>query len=129
MLVGTSLLSVVLLSLHLAEDAFHARPGTIEAGAGNLTGVLILTLLLAGPALVAERRSGRAIMLLTALAALGMPVLHFTNSGNRNRYPDALFFIWCMIALGVIGLFSIMLWVSELRRLRTERRTGGEEGS
>ena len=68
-------------------------------------------------------------MLLIALAALAMPVLHFSNGGNRSRYPDALFFIWCLIALGVIGLFSIMLWVSELRRLRTERRTGGEEGS
>jgi hypothetical protein len=124
LLVGTSLFSVLLLSLHLAQDAFHSRPGTIGAGAGNLTGILMLVVLLSGPALVAERRSGRMIMLLVALSAMGMPVLHFTSGGDRSRYSDALFFIWCLIALGVNGLFSFMLWVSELRRLRAERRTG-----
>jgi hypothetical protein len=122
MLVGTSLFSVLLLSLHLAQDAFHSKPGTVEAGAGNLTGILILVVLLAGPALVPERRAGRMIMLLVALAALGMPVLHFSLKGDRSRYNDALLFIWCLIALGVNGLFSLMLWMSELRRLRTEHR-------
>jgi len=122
MLVGTSLFWVLLLTLHLAQDAFHSRPGTIEAGAGNLTGILILVVLLAGPALVPERRSGRIIMLVVALAALGMPALHFSLPGNRSRYSDALLFIWCLIALGVNGLFSLMLWVSEMHRLWTERR-------
>jgi len=46
LLVRTSLFSVLLLSFHLAQDAFHARPGTVEAGAGNLTGILILVVLL-----------------------------------------------------------------------------------
>ena len=124
MLVGTSLFSVLLLTLHFAQDAFHARPGTIEAGAGNLTAILIIVVLLTGPALVPERRSGRIIMLILALGALGMPVLHFNLPGDRSRYSDALLFIWCLIALGVNGLFSLMLWVSELLRLRTERRTG-----
>lgn len=120
LLVGTSLLSVVLLSAHLAQDALRARPGTVEAGPGNLTGILILVVLLSGPALVAETRVGRAIMLLVALSAMGMPALHFTNGGNLNLYTDALFFVWGLIALGVNGLFSLMLWVSELRRLRAE---------
>ena len=125
MLVGTSLLSILLLTLHFAEDAFHSRPGTFEAGAGNLTAILIMVVLLAGPALVPARRSGRILMLVTALAALGMPVLHFSLPGNRSRYADALLFIWCLIALGVNGAFSVMLWVSELLRLRAERRAKG----
>jgi len=87
--------------------------------AGALLGLLGM---LAGPALVPELRSGRIIMLFVAVAAIGMPALHFSNNGNRSRYSDALLFIWCLIALGVNGLFSLMLWVSELRRLRTERR-------
>ena len=124
LLVRTSLFSVLLLSFHLAQDAFHARPGTVEAGAGNLTGILILVVLLSGPALVAEHWSGRMIMLLVALSAMGMPVLHFTNGGNRSQYSDALLFIWCLIVLGVNGLFSLMLWVSELRRLKADRRIG-----
>ena len=59
MLVGTSLLSVLLLSFHLAQDAIHAKAGTIEAGAGSLTAILILVVLLSGPPLLAERRAGR----------------------------------------------------------------------
>jgi len=124
LLVGTSLFSVLLLTLHFAQDAFHSRPGTFEAGAGNLTAILIMVVLLAGPALVPERRSGRIIMLILALGALGMPVLHFTLPGDRSRYSDALLFIWCLITLGVNGLFSLILWISELQRLRTERRVG-----
>ena len=122
MLVGTSLLSVLLLSFHLAQDALAAKAGSIAAGAGNLTAILILVLLLAGPALVPERRSGRLIMLLVALFAAGMPVLHFTLGHDWNTQKAALFFVWCLIALGVNGLFSLMLWLSELRRMRDERR-------
>ncbi|MFL5605540.1 MAG: hypothetical protein ACJ8AD_03760 [Gemmatimonadaceae bacterium] len=124
MLVGTSLLSVLLLSFHLAQDALHARPGTVEAGAGNLTAILILVVLLTGPALLAERRSGRIIMLLVALFAMGMPALHFTLGHDWNKHKAALFFVWCLIALGVNGLFSLMLWLSELRRMREERGRG-----
>jgi hypothetical protein len=54
MLVGTSLFSVLLLTLHFAQDAFHARPGTIDAGAGSLTAILIIVVLLAGPALLPD---------------------------------------------------------------------------
>ena len=124
MLVGTSLFSVLLLSLHFAQDAYHSRPGTTAAGLGNLTVILITVVLLAGPALVPERRSGRILMLILALGAFGMPVLHFSLNGDRSRYSDALLFIWCLIALGVNGLFSLMLWISEMRRLWTERRMG-----
>ncbi len=124
MLVGTSLLSVLLLSFHLAQDALHAKPGSVEAGPGNLTGILILFVLLLGPTLLAERRSGRVIMLLVALSAMGMPALHFFLGHNWDKHKAALFFVWCLIALGVNGLFSVVLWVSELRRLRDERRVG-----
>ena len=123
MLVGTSLVSVLLLSLHLAQDALHAKPGTMEAGPGNLTAILLLVVLLSGPALLAERRSGLAIMLLVALSAIGMPALHFTNGANLNNHANALLFVWGLIALGVNGLFSLVLWVSELRRLWSERRS------
>ena len=109
MLVRTSLLSV----LPASRGGRLPLPGTIEAGWwGNLTAVVVLTLMLAGPALVPELRSGRMIMLFVALAAIGMPALHFSNNGNRSRYSDALLFIWCLIALGVNGLFSLMPWVS-----------------
>ena len=83
---------------------------------------LILLVLLTGPTLLSERRSGRVIMLLAALFAVGMPVLHFSLAADLTKHSAALFFVWCLIALGVNGLFSVLLWVSELRRMRSERR-------
>src|SRR4051812_593618 len=99
MLVGASLLSVLLLSFHLAQDALLAKPRSFEAGPGTLTAILILLLLVSGPTLLAERRSGRLIMLLAALFAVGMPVLHFTLGSDMTRYSGAFFFVWCLIAL------------------------------
>ena len=123
MLVGTSLLSVVLLSFHLAQDALHARPGTRDAGAGNLIAILILLVFLCGPALLAERRSGQIIMLLGAVFAMGMPVLHFTGGGDMNKHGAALLFVWGLLALGVAGAFTLILLMSELPRVwRTPRK-------
>ena len=123
MLAGTSLLSILLLSFHLAQDALHAKPGTVAAGAGNLTAILILFVLLLGTVLLAERRSGQIIMLLCALFSMGMPVLHFTGGADLTKRSGALFFVWCLIALGVIGLLSVCLLVSELPRVWKQHRT------
>jgi uncharacterized membrane protein len=82
----------------------------------------MLLVMLTGPALLAERRSGRIIMLFVAVAAIGMPALHFNLGHVWSKHQAALFFVWCLIVLGVNGLFSLMLWISELRRMRDERR-------
>jgi len=127
MLVGTSLFSILLLSFHLAQDALHARAGTQEAGPGNLVAVLILFVMLSGTVLLPERRSGQIILLLTALFAMGMPVLHFTGGGDMNKHSLALLFVWCLIALGVSGLLSVVLSLSELPRVW--RRPRGDDAS
>lgn len=123
LLAGTSLLSVLLLSFHLAQDALHAPPGTQAAGAGNLVAILILFVLLSGPVLLAERRSGQIIMLLCALFSMGMPVLHFMGPRDWSKHSAALFFVWCLIVLGVVGLLSVCLLVSELPRVWNQHRT------
>ena len=61
-------------------------------------------------------------MLFVALSAVGMPALHFTIGHVWSKHDAALFFVWCLLALGVNGLFSLMLWASELQRIRNERR-------
>lgn len=109
LLVGSSLFSVLLLSIHLAQDAQHARGGTVAAGPANLVAILMLLVFLIGPGLLAERRSGQVIMALAALSAMAMPVMHFTGNVDFHTYSDALFFIWCLIALGVTGAFSVLL--------------------
>jgi len=117
MLVGASLFSILLLSFHFAQDALHARPGTTGAGPFNIIAALMLAIMLAGTVLLAERRSGQILMLVVALGALAMPFIHFTGKGDMNKHAGALFFVWCLIALGVSGTFSLLLLASELPRV------------
>jgi hypothetical protein len=111
----TSLVSILLLSFHLTQDALRSTPGSWPAGPGNLVAILILFVLLMGPTLLAERRSGLVIMLLGGLFSVGMPVLHLTSPrfGLVPR-PGQPFFMWTLIALGVIGLFSMTLAARDL---------------
>jgi hypothetical protein len=115
MLTITSLLSILLLSFHLTQDALRKRPGTWDAGPGNLVVIVILLVYLCGTVLLAGRRSGYVITLLGGLFAAGMLVIHLTSPrfGLVPR-PGAFFFLWTMIALGVIGMFSVILSVRGL---------------
>jgi hypothetical protein len=68
-----------------------------------------------------DRRSGYVIMLLVALSALGMPIIHIalartvvTNEFARAR--GDYFFVWTLLALGVNGAFSFILSVRGLWR-------------
>lgn len=117
LLAGTSLLSVLLFSVHFTQDALHASPGTFAAGPGNLVAVLVLVVFLSGTVLLAERRSGQVLMLLAALFAMAMPVLHFTGGADMTKHAGAFFFVWCLIALGVTGAFAALLLISELPRV------------
>ena len=111
----TSLLSILLLSFHLTQDALREKPGTWPAGPGNLVAILILLVYLCGTVLLAGRRSGYVIMLIGGLFAAAMPVLHLTapRFGLVPR-PGQAFFMWTLIALGVMGTFSIILAAREL---------------
>ena len=119
----TSLLSILLLSFHLTQDALREKPGTWPAGPGNLVAIGILLVYLCGTVLLAGRRSGYIIMLLGGLFAAGMPVLHLTAAGfGRVVRPGAHFFMWTLIALGVSGMFSVILAARDLwnfKRLAT----------
>ena len=119
LLTVTSLLSILFLSLHFTSDFLH------NAGEASLRGLfiaaLILVVLLYGTLVLAERRSGHVIMLLGALAALGMPVLHLMTArgvAGAIERPDAFIFVWVLLCLGVTGLFSLFLSVQGLVRLQ-----------
>lgn len=119
----TSLLSILFLSLHLTSDFLH------NAGELSLTGVLvsalILVFLLYGTLVLAERRSGHVIMLLGALVALGMPVIHLMSArgvASAIARPGAFIFVWALVALAVTGLFSLVLSVRGLWHLQRGQR-------
>ena len=74
----TSLLSIILFSIHLTGDIVRGiEPGTLT----NLTAVPILVVWLYGTLVLSERRSGHVIMLLGSLLAAAVPVLHLRGAG------------------------------------------------
>ena len=74
----TSLLSTVLFASHWADEVSRGmEPGTISA----FGGIVILVVLLSGPLVLGERRSGYIIMLLGGIFGLGVLVLHMTGKG------------------------------------------------
>lgn len=119
MLTGTSLLSILLLSLHIAEDIVL---GFAPGGLTNLIGIAILVVYLCGTLLLSDRRSGLIIVLLGSIVAAGMPVIHMTGAGvGVKRSAGAFFFVWTLYALGVTGAFGFILSVRALRNLRAAK--------
>ena len=109
----TSILSILLLSFHLTQDSLRVPAGSWDAGPGNLVAILILLVYLCGTVLLAGRRSGYVIMLLGGIFAAGMPVIHLIGPGLSVK-ARAFFFLWTLLALGVTGMFSVILAALEL---------------
>jgi hypothetical protein len=130
LLTVTSLLAIVLMTLHLTDDVVRGfEPG----GLNNLTGIAILVVWLVGTLLLVGRRSGYVILFLGSLLAAGMPVIHMWGKGVGGEMagsPGGYFFIWTLFALGVIGTFSLILSVRGLwgLRRRQPRRVTESQG-
>jgi len=120
LLTVTSLLTILLMSLHVTDDIVR---GISPPGADNVGAVVIFVVWLLGTLVLGERRSGYVIMLLGGLAAVSVPVLHMRG----GRYPTiaassgGFFFVWTLIAVGATGTFAVILsaralWISLRRR-------------
>jgi hypothetical protein len=115
MLTIASLLTIVLLIFHMTDD-FLREGGLAVRGTGNLVVIPVLAFLLYGTLVLAERRSGYIIMFIVGLAGLGMPVIHMALARNviandLARARGDYLFVWTLLALGVTGLFSLILAV------------------
>ena len=109
----TSLVSVLLLTLHISQDIVF---GFDPAGLNHLVGVAILLVVVCGAVLLRERAVGKVIMLLGGLMAVGMLPLHMRH-GLRPEFLEkrgALLFVWTVYFLGVNGAFSVILAVRAL---------------
>jgi hypothetical protein len=113
MLTIASLLSIVFLMFHLADD--FAR-GISPVGPWVLITLPFVGGWLYATLVVAERRSGYFVNLLGGLAALSMPVLHLRRvwSAVSISKPGTFFFIFTLLALGALGIFSIIFSVRGL---------------
>ena len=114
MLTVASVLSILFLTFHMTCDFLHDKRGMSLQG--FLITVIFLAVWLYGTLVLAERRSGYILIILGSLAASGMGVIHTMAAGVANS--RGFFFIWTLIALGVTGIFSLILSVRGLWSLR-----------
>ena len=113
-LVIASLLSLVLLTFHLADDV--GRGMFPAAGPGINYAAIASGILLYCTVMLADRRSGVLGMLGISLAAIAMPVLHTSSAGVGaiSKSSGGLAFVWTLIALGALGTFSFIAAVRAL---------------
>src|SRR5512140_2207383 len=115
-LVVTSLLSLLLLTLHITDDIVR---GISKAEPSNIA-LVVLVVFLYGTLLLAERRSGHVIMLLVGLFAAAMPVMHMRGAHYAEIAKSAggFFFVWTLWALGGLGGLTVVLAARGLWGLR-----------
>ena len=111
-----SLLSILLLTLHITDDIVR---GISKAESSNIA-LLILAVLLYGTLVLSERRSGHVIMLLVGLLAAATPVMHMRGAHYAEiaKSPGGFFFVWTLWALGGVGGFTFILAARGLWGLR-----------
>lgn len=127
-LTAMSLFSIVLLSLHLADDIAY---GTDRSVASNVIAAAILVIWLYGTLVLTERRSGYAIMLLGSAAGIVVFTVHVNRAGGLSagtlaESSGAFFFVWTLLALAVTSVFSAILSANalwDLRRPKTPAAT------
>ena len=115
-LIATSLLSILLLTLHITDDIVR---GISKAEPSNVA-LIALAVLLYGTLIPAERRSGYMTMLLVGLFAAAMPVIHMRGAHYPEiaRSPGGFFFVWTLWALGGLGGVTLILSSRGLWALR-----------
>ena len=116
MLVVTSLLSILLLTLHVTDDIVR---GISKAQPSNIA-LLVLTVFLYGTQVLAERRLGHVIILLVGLFAAAMPVIHMrgVHYAEIAKSTGGFFFVWTLWALGGLGGVTFILSALGLWNLR-----------
>ena len=117
----TSLLAVLLLSLHLASDVVLGKD---EFDRGMMVAVGMLAVWLYGAIALRGRVAGYVILLLFSLLAVGIPFLHMPAAGLTDEFvrrPGVFLFAWTLLALGAAGAVSFALAAQGLweRRRRT----------
>jgi hypothetical protein len=110
-LTTTSLLTLVLLVSHLADDIVR---GFEKGQLFDLIAVPICVVWLYATLVLTERRSGYIIVFVLSLFGLLVPYVHMSGRGvgleGRIAHTDgAFFFVWALLAMAVTGAFSAVL--------------------
>jgi hypothetical protein len=115
-LVVASLLSILLLTLHITDDIVR---GISKAEPANIA-LVVLVVFLYGTLVLPERRTGHIVMLLIGFFAAAMPVIHMRGAhyGEIARSAGGFFFVWTLWALGGLGGLTFILSARGLWSLR-----------
>ena len=117
----SSLLAILLFTVHLASDVVLGKD---EFDRGMWIGVLIVATWLYATIALRGRVAGLVIVMLFSLLAFGVLVLHTPAAGMSAEFlarPGAYLFVWTLLALGAMGLFSSVLAAQELWHLLRRR--------
>jgi hypothetical protein len=106
LLTVTSLLTLVLMSIHVTDDIVR---GYEKWRFETLSFVLIMVVWLYGTLVLAERKAGHIIMLLGGFLAAAMPAIHMRGTGAFVKSSGAFFFIWTLFAAGTLGAMTFIL--------------------
>jgi hypothetical protein len=125
MLTIASLVTLLLLLCHLTGDIVYGfEPG----GLANLVMTVIIAVVwLYGTLMLSERRSGYIIILLGSLLAMFVPYVHMRGKGvglasRMANTSGHFFFVWTLLAIGVLGVFSAILSTRGLWKLPWRRQ-------
>lgn len=115
----TSLLALLLVTLHLADDIVRGMaPGNLATFAAL---VFMAGFWLCGTLFSPGRRAGYVILLLASLAGLLVPIVHMKGGhvgGGAATTAGDFFFVWVLLALGASSGFLLVLSVRGLWGLR-----------
>jgi len=117
-LASSSLLSVLLMTIHLADDIVR---GMSPGGMVNVVGLALFVAWACGATVLGDRRSGHVIMLLGGCLGAAVPVIHLRGAGLGGTIAASdggFLFIWTLVALGVSSALSALLAVRGLWRAR-----------
>jgi hypothetical protein len=124
MLTITSLLSILFITFHLADDIVFQMASPRFA---SLFAVLVFVAWLYGTLVLAERRAGSIIILFGSLLGLLVSVIHMKGAdgvlgGEIGKSTQSFFFVWTLLAFGVATMFSAIPSAHALWRLPWRRQ-------
>jgi hypothetical protein len=111
-LVAASLVSILLLTLHITDDIVRG----ISKAESSKIALAVLVVFLYGTLALGKRRAGQVIMFLVGVFAAAMPIIHMGGSRYPEiaRSPGGFFFVWTLWALGGTGGLTVVLAVREM---------------
>lgn len=110
----TSLLCIVLLTFHLADDVVLGKD-VLDVARLSIY-LPIIAIWLCGTLLLTGRRAGYGICMLGALLGLSVVAIH---ASGANGIHGAFLHVWLLVAIGGASFFALILAVIGLIELRS----------